>query len=149
MKYFLFLLLIACTSCSLFDGLKKNSFAYDDGKTLPLVVPKGFRKVELQTDSAGNKTRMFTYGDGGTLYFYYGDTIKNRNPIDTMMHIAKFYPQDVLFYKGQDSSNGLFWRESRYKNFRFGYRNISFEREALFDSSLNNTGWQVVNAPIP
>lgn len=148
MKYLLFLLLLSFASCSLFDGMRKNSFAYTDEKTLPLVIPKGFKKVELHTDSAGNKTRLFTYSDGGTLYFYYGDTTKNLHPIDTVMHIAKFYPQEVLFYKGQDSNNGLFWRESRYKNFRFGYRNISFEREALFDSSLNNAGWQV-KAPIP
>ena len=149
MKYFLFLLLISCASCSLFDGMRRNSFAYADGQTLPLVVPKGFKKANMQTDAAGNKTQVFSYSGGETLYFYYGDTTKNYPPIDTSMHIGKFYPENVLFYKGQDNSNGSFWRESRYKNFRFGYKNVSTVREALFDSSVNYAGWQVVKAPIP
>src|SRR5215213_7632043 len=133
MKYGLFLLLIAFSSCSLFDGMKKKSFAYSDGQSLPLVVPKGFRKVELNTDNAGNKTKLFSYRDGAALYFYYGDTALT---IDTTMHISKFYPADVQYYKAQDSSNGLFWRESRYKYFRLGYRNISAEKEGMFDSSV-------------
>ena len=144
MKYFLFLLLIGCFSCSLFDGMRKNSFAYDDGQIMPLAIPKGFKKEELQTDSAGNKIKLFSYADGSIIYFYYGDTTKNYQPIHTSMNIAKYYPGNVLFYKGQDSSNRLFWRESRYKNFRFGYRNISFEREALFDSSVNYAASQAI-----
>ena len=144
MKYSLFCLLGFLTSCSLFDGMRKNSFAYSGGDVLPLVVPKGYKKVELKTDSAGNKIRVFSYPDGAALYFYYGDTTKNTLPIDTSMNIAKFYPANVPFYKGQDSSKGLFWRESQYKNFRFGYRNITSEREALFDSSVNHAAWQVL-----
>ena len=141
MKYSLFLLLIAVSSCSLFDGMRKKSFAYDEGQSLPLVIPKGFSKTELKTDSAGNKTKLFSYGDGAALYFYYGDT---EIAIDTTMHISKFYPGNVQYYKGQDSSNGLFWRESRYKNFRFGYRNIATEKEGMFDSSVNYAAWQVI-----
>ncbi len=129
--------------------MRKSSFAYADREVLPLVVPKGFNKVELKTDSAGNRTRLFSYGDGAALYFYYGDTISKNLPVDTSLNIAKYYPGDVQFYKGQDSSNGLFWRESQYKNFRFGYRNITGERETLFDSSLNYAGWQMVKTPMP
>src|SRR5215213_4485803 len=112
MKQFLFFLLIGCASCSLFDGMRRNSFVYADGQTLPLAVPKSFRKVNVQTDAAGNRIQVFSYADGGSLYFYYGDSTKEYQPIDTSMHIAKFYPGNVLFYKGQDNSNKLFWRES-------------------------------------
>lgn len=129
--------------------MKKNSFAYDERQALSLIVPKGFNKMDLIQDSTGNKRQVFSYGDGGSLYFYHGDTTKEYLTIDTSMNIAKYYPLEILFYKGQDSSNGLFWRESRYKNFRFGYKNISTEKEALFDSSVNYAGWQVVKAPIP
>ena len=144
MKYSLFLSLLFFASCSLFDGMRKKSFAYDEQQSLSLIVPKGFKKAEQATDSAGNKTRLFSYDNGGALYFYYGDTAKNNLSFDTTMHIAKFYPGNVQFYKGQDSSNGLFWRESRYKNFRFGYRNISTEKEGMFDSSVNHAAWQVI-----
>lgn len=144
MKYSWFLLLVVFASCSLFDGMRKNSFVYDDGKMLSLNVPKGYNKVELKTDSEGNKTRLFSYGNGGTLYFYFGDTTKEYQAVDTAMHIPKYYPVNVKFYKAQDSSNGLFWRESSYKNFRFGYKNISIQREGVFDSAINYAAWQVI-----
>jgi hypothetical protein len=142
MKYSLLLVLVVLTSCSLFNAMRKNSFAYADHEVLPLLVPKDYKNVELKADNAGNKTCVFSYEDGGALYFYYGDTTKNNLFIDTSMNIPKYYPENVQFYKGLDSSNGLFWRESQYKNFRFGYRNITTEREALFDSSVNYAAWQ-------
>ena len=48
MKWMLILLLIGFASCSLFDGMRSNSFAYDQGQVLPLVIPKGFTKAELK-----------------------------------------------------------------------------------------------------
>ena len=144
MRKLLVLLLIGFASCSLFDGMKKKSFEYGNAQFLPLLVPKGYKKAEIKTDSAGNKMQLFAYANGGTLYFAFGDTTKIYQPVDTTMNIAKFYPGNVLFYKGQDSSNRLFWRESRYKNFRFGYRNISGEEESALDSSVNYAGWQII-----
>jgi len=144
MKWILILLVAGFASCSLFDGMKKNSFEYKNGESLPLFIPKRFSKLKLQTDSAGNRMQVFRNSDGGELYFYYGDTTKEYFLIDTSMHIAKYYPGDVQFYKGQDSNNGLFWRESRYGNFRFGYRNVSSDREGWFDSSINYTAKQIL-----
>ena len=149
MKRLWILLVVSCASCSLFDGMKKNSFSYNESHILPLVVPKGFKKSELKTDAAGNKTRVFSYGDGSSLYFYYGDSTKEYQPIDTLMNIPKFYPENVLFFKGQDNCNGLFWRESRFRNFRFGYKNFSANREGWFDSSVNYSARQIVKTPIP
>jgi hypothetical protein len=123
--------------------MRKNSFAYANEQSMPLLIPKGFKKMELKTDSAGNKTRLFSYGDGSAIYFYYGDTTKEYQSIDTAVNIVKYYPANVSFYKGQDS-NGLFWRESRYQNFRFGYKNVSRERESYFDSSVNYAAWQAI-----
>lgn len=140
----LILLVIGVTSCSLFDGMRRNSFTYKNGESLSLFIPKRFTKRKLQTDSAGNTTQVFQYSNGGELYFYYGDSTKEYFPIDTSMHIAKYYPNDVQFYKGQDSNNGLFWRENRYGNFRFGYKNISSDREGWFDSSINYAAKQIL-----
>jgi hypothetical protein len=124
--------------------MKKNSFAYQNGKILPLSIPKGYQKSELQTDSAGNRTHIFLYDNQAALYFYYGDTTESNLPTDTSVNISKSYPLTVPFFKGQDSSTGLFWRESRFKNFRFGYRNISAEKEILFDSSVNYAAWRAI-----
>ena len=148
MKNFLFLLLIGCASCSLFDGMRKKTFEYNNGQFLSLLVPKGYKKVEVQTDGAGNRLHLFSYANDASLYFAFGDTTKEYQPIDTTMNIAKFYPGNVLFYKGQHNNNRLFWRESKYKNFRFGYRNISGKEESAFDSSVNYAGWQVIRKGI-
>src|SRR5690242_18187529 len=144
MKWMLILLVAGFASCSLFDGMRKNSFVYKNGESLPLFIPKRFTKQDLQTDAEGNRMRVFKYANGSELYFYYGDTTKEYLLIDTSIHIAKYYPADVKFYKGQDNSNGLFWRENRYGNFRFGYRHISSDREGWFDSSLNYAAWQII-----
>lgn len=149
MKKLLILLLLGCASCSLFDGMRKNSFAYNGEKILPLSIPKRLKKMNLQTDEGGNKIQVFSYANGGELYFYFGDTTKEHVSIDTTMHILKYYPENVAFYKGQDSSNGLFWRESRYKNFKFGYKNVSADREGWFDSSLNYAAWQMIKTSNP
>jgi len=144
MKKLLFLLLIGCTSCSLFDGMKKRSFEYDNGQSLPLLVPKGYKKAEVQADATGNKVHMFSYANNASLYFAFGDTTKEYQAIDTTMNIAKFYPANVLLYKGQNNNDRLFWRESRYKNFRFGYRNISSKKESAFDYSVNYATSQIL-----
>ena len=144
MKKLLIVLLIGFASCSLFDGMKKNSFAYSEREFLPLFVPKGFRKSNVQTDSSGNRRQTFFYQGGGELYFYVGDSTRPILPIDTAKNIPKYYPGNVRYYKGQDNS-GSFWRENQYKNFRFGYRNVSAEREAFFDSSINYAAWQLLN----
>ena len=144
MKWYLILLVIGFASCSLFDEMRKSSFTYKNGKSLSLFVPKRFTKLKLQTDSAGNRIQVFQYSNGGELYFYYGDSTNEYFPIDTSMHIAKYYPEVVQFYKGQDSNNGLFWRESRYGNFRFGYRNVSIDKEGWFDSSINYAAKQIL-----
>ena len=144
MKKLWFLLLISCTSCSLFDGMKKRSFEYGNAQSLPLLVPKGYKKAEVQTDSAGNKVFLFSYANDASLYFAFGDTTKEYQYIDTAMNIAKYYPEHVLLYKGQNTNNRLFWRESRYQNFRLGYRNISSEKESAFDSSINYASWQLM-----
>lgn len=128
--------------------MRRNSFAYKDGESLSLSIPKRFTKQGLQTDAGGNRMQVFKYANEGELYFYYGDTTKEYLVIDTSMNIAKYYPGEVLYYKGQDSSSGLFWRENRYGNFRFGYKGVSGDREGWFDSSLNYAAWKLIKANI-
>jgi hypothetical protein len=150
MKWMLFLIMVGFASCSLFDGMRRNSFAYKEGESLPLFIPKRSAKLNLQIDDSGNRMQVFQYPNGGELYFYYGKTTKESLSIDTSMHIAKYYPGEVLYYKGQDNSNLSFWRENRYGNFRFGYRGVSGDREGWFDSSLNYAAWQLIKgAPVP
>ena len=147
MKFFFIILVVFFSSCSLFDGLRKRSFVYKEDGTdhhLSVLVPKGYKKVNVTIDSAGNKIKRYTYSDGAFLYFFHGDSTKEIQAIDTAMNIAKFYPGNTKYYKGQDSSNGLFWRESGYKNLRFGYKNINHDVEARFDSAVNYASWQQI-----
>ena len=146
MKVYLFILVVLFSSCSLFDAMKKKSFVYKERgleETLPLLVPKGYKSVNV-IDSGGNKVQTYTYGDGAVLYFAYGDTTNKIQSIDTTVNISKVYPEAIPYFKVLDSNN-LFRRESRFGNLRLGYKNVGWEHEARFDSSINYASWQQIN----
>ena len=145
MKVYLIILAVALSSCALFDGMRKKSFVYKErglNERLDLLVPKGYKNVSV-VDSAGNRMQAYEYGDGAVLYFAYGDTTKKIQSIDTTINISKVYPISVPYFKVLDSNN-LFRRESRFGNLRFGYKNVGWEQEAKFDSSINYASWQQI-----
>lgn len=145
MKVYVLILAVLFSSCSLFDGMRKRSFVYKDlGKEeiLFLMVPKGYKDVRL-VDSARNRVQAYTYSGGAVLYFAYGDTTQKIQAVDTTINIPKIYPVSVPYFKVLDSNN-LFRRESRFGNLRFGYKNVGWEQEARFDSSINYASWQQI-----
>lgn len=139
------MLLLFGTSCTLLRGYKKREFIYtvnNQPQRAVLLVPKGYGKETIITDSAtGNKEQVYTYGGGMLLYFVQAvDTTKLYQFIDTTNHIPKLFPTGGLVYKGMDE-NGLYWREIRKDNFRAGYRGVSVALETKFDSALNRAGY--------
>lgn len=139
----LFLLLAFCASCSIFSALRKRQFTFIDGgeaQTLRIKVPKRYAKKETITDSSGNKSDSYHYGNGALLYVVHTtDTLTLFQPIDTVNNIPLPYPNGGWMYKGVDST-GLFWREVRTDSFRFGYRFVPYDQEILFDSAVNYAG---------
>ena len=131
----LFLLTIICQSCFLFSNFRKTKVTLDE-HTVKTVVPKKFTKAPMETDSLGNQVQYYHYSDGGILYFaFLKDTTTDLQPINYKDNIAKDL-YGTVYFKGLDSSNH-FWRETRFGNYRAGYRNVDEEDEGNFDSTIN------------
>jgi hypothetical protein len=141
MKLFLFLFTaVILSSCFLFSNFRRSSFSYSGNgtsQTVPLVVPKGYNKIERQTDSAtGNEEIYYRYPGKAVLYFVVAkDTTKEYQRINYELNV----PQPIYtgrFYKGVDSSD-LYWRETRMGFYRAGYYNIERGDDWEFDSAVN------------
>ena len=141
MKQFIafFLLMTWCSSCFLFRDFKKASFSFSENGTkhsVNIVVPKKYSKTETRTDSAGNQVHYFLYPGGAQLYFaQLKDTTIELQTINYADNIPKELYQ-TIFYKGVDSANH-YWRETRFNNYRAGYRNVEEGNDGTFDSAIN------------
>ena len=141
MKQFIafFLLTIFCSSCFLFSDMKKANFSFSENGTkhsVNVVVPKKYSKTETRIDSAGNQVHYFLYPDGAELYFaFLRDTATELQTINYTENIPKQLYQTV-FYKGVDSTN-RYWRETRFDNYKAGYRNVNEDDDGTFDSAVN------------
>jgi hypothetical protein len=141
MKQFIafFVLMICCNSCFLFSDLKKRSFSFSQNgikHPINVVVPKKYSKTETRIDSSGNQVHYFIYPGGAELYFaFLKDTTTELQTINYDENIPRQLYQ-TIFYKGVDSTNH-YWRETRFNNYKAGYRNVEEEDNGTFDSAIN------------
>lgn len=144
MKFTAIFILLFTVSCTLLRGFRKRELAYADAGVngrVRVLVPKGYSREAVQTDSAGNKEQVYTYGGGVSFYFIQAaDTVKPHLFIDTSNHVPRLHPAGGRVFKGQNG-NGTFWREIYAGRYRFGYRNVPRSLEARFDSALNYAGY--------
>jgi len=136
----LLLLCSVLSSCFLFPKYRRTSFTYNDNTntySIPVIIPKGFTKERTEVDSSGNTILTYSYGPELFYMAYMSDTSSAIHAIDETINIPRFYePTGALVYKGMDSIH-LYWREVRQNKLRSGYRNVSGEMEARFDSATN------------
>ena len=131
-----FFLLASLSSCFLFSDFSKTRMSYSDAPAFDVIIPKKAEKSELITDSSGNEVKMFYYDNGTVLYFAkMKDTSVAYQDINYDMNIPGTLYNSV-YYKGVDS-NGRYWRETRFGNYKAGYYLVHEERDGVFDSSLN------------
>jgi hypothetical protein len=139
MKLIAFLLLmLVCNSCFLLSDFKKTrfSFSHNDKGSVKLPVPKKFSKSELKTDSSGNQVQYYFYSDGPVLYFaFLKDTSTQLQPINYDLNVPREVYQ-TIYFKGLDSSY-RYWRETRFGNYKAGYKNVIEGDDGKFDSSIN------------
>jgi len=136
-RIILILLITVASSCTLFNGFKKQTFNQTDGQSFKLLVPKGWSKVDINNEADGSFEKVYSYSNGAA--FYVSNTGKPLTPnrvIDTVQHIPLQRPTGALIYKGV-MPGLLYWREIQQNNFRFGYRNVPTDLEIRFDSALN------------
>ena len=140
MRAFVFLfLLIVFNSCSLFSDFKRTRFSFSENganRSVNTVVPKKYSKTETRVDSIGNQVHYFFYPGGAELYFaFLKDTTTELQTINYEENIPKDLYQ-TIFYKGIDSTSH-YWRETRFGNYKAGYKNADEGEDGVFDSSIN------------
>jgi hypothetical protein len=134
-----FILITVCQSCFLFPKFKKESFSFNEKgqqKNFTVVIPKGFSKSEKRMDSSGNEEQFYYYPGGTSLYFVrVVDTAVQYQPINYELNIPKEI-YSTVFFKRIDSANRL-WRETRFSNYKLGYRSAEKGEDWKFDSAIN------------
>jgi len=132
-------ILIVFNSCFLFRDFRRSRFSFsENGRSLPVevVVPKGYSRTESQIDSAGNQIQYYYYSGGTVLYFaLMKDTATELQPINYNLNIPRQL-YHTIYFKGLDSADH-YWRETRFNNYRAGYKNVEEGEDGNFDSSLN------------
>jgi hypothetical protein len=141
MKLFLFLgLALVFSSCFLLSDFKKERLTFTENgvsKNYTVVVPKGAKKTQRRVDSSGNEEMYYHYSNGTTLYFVkVVDTNLHYLPIDYETNLPKSI-YNTLFFKGVDSSNTYYWRETRFDHYKLGYLDAERGEEWKFDSAIN------------
>lgn len=138
-RFLFFFLIIFFSSCFLRRDYKRLNFTYANSggaTTIPLVVPRGYSKVE-KGDTAGVTLQTFYYPNGAVLYTaYLTDTTVEVQSFDKTLHQPQIHRLGGLVYKGQDERE-LFYREIRQGPLRFGYRSVPKKAEFEFDSATN------------
>jgi len=133
------ILIMVCNSCFLFSDFRKKQFSFkQDGtnRTVKILVPKKFSKSQFKTDSLGNQVKYYFYRNGSVLYFaFLKDSSIALQPINYDLNIARELYQ-TIYFKGLDSANH-YWRETRFGNYKTGYKNVDEEEDGKFDSSVN------------
>ncbi len=136
-RIILAILITVASSCTLFNGFRKQTFTEGDGNSFKILVPKGWSNVAVNREADGTFEKVYRYSNGTS--FYVSNTDKPFTPnkiIDTARHIPLQSPTGGLIYKGV-MPGLLYWREIQQNNFRFGYRNVPVELESRFDSAVN------------
>ncbi|RYY92577.1 MAG: hypothetical protein EOO11_21105 [Chitinophagaceae bacterium] len=132
------LLLLACNP---YRALRHSEadFATAKGPSLDYKVPKGWKHVRAETDSAGHSVRVYEYGGGTVFYVAYAPGGGTVQPIPRDRHVPKMLPTADTSFKEQSDGTTRLWREDVKGILRAGYINVAEGKpEALFDSAVNS-----------
>ncbi|TCZ73691.1 hypothetical protein [Flaviaesturariibacter aridisoli] len=135
---FLFLLV----ACNPYKALRPATADFAAGQgpaALSYKVPKGWKNVRSETDSAGRPVKLYDYGGGTVFYVAYAPKGGNIQPIPRDRHVPRLLPSGDTLYKEQSEQTGRIWREDVKGALRAGYINVKEgTSEALFDSAVNS-----------
>lgn len=138
---FFLLPLMLALACSGPRNLQRAQFVYREGEklqTLSLPVPQGFNEDKMLLDTNGGKEQYYYYPSGALFYFTNKVTWNTEN--DSLIRVqqgSRFSPKRASYtYKGVDR-NGLYWKEVRINDFRYGYSYVPKSLVGPFDDALN------------
>ncbi|GAB4094233.1 hypothetical protein [Flaviaesturariibacter terrae] len=133
------LLLLACNPYKAMRPSRADFSTATGPLGISFRVPKGWRSVRNETDSAGRLVKFYEYGGGTVFYVAYAPQGGNIQPIPRERHVPKLLPSGDTLYKEESGATSRIWREDIKGLLRAGYINVTEgKREALFDSAVNS-----------
>ena len=139
LRIMLFFTVISLQSCFLFGKFRKQQLSFSDQDapaSYQVLLPKGFTSAHKRIDTTGNEEVYYHYADGSQLYFVrVKDSSVAYQPINYALNLPRSLYHSIYF-KGIDSL-GRYWRETRFLNYKLGYRSVEPGEDWKFDSALN------------
>ena len=138
-RYFLFILLLLVSSCSVISGLSQRQFSFikdDRHKKLVFRLPKGSVDEKFRVGENEAKEQFYYFGDGSVFYIARHITWQTINNFRIDGLGIKDKRGDRAF-SGKDD-NGLYWKEIQFEDFRIGYGYVAAARLELFNKALNS-----------
>ena len=135
-----FICSILLTACSTFSGMKKHHFEYwneGDRKTVLIHVPSPYAEKKMILDTTGGKELFYYYANGALFYIARSVSWPTENQAFIEYLRASSSEKNSFSFTGKDET-GLFWKEIRVEDFRFGYTYVSSAQKARFEQAINS-----------
>ncbi|MBL7744822.1 MAG: hypothetical protein JNN00_15220 [Chitinophagaceae bacterium] len=142
MKYFLFtgmvILITMSMSCFLSEDIGRRNFVfYKEEKKHRLVfaLPKGKSEEKYRIGENDAKEQFYYFGDGAVFYVARHTTWPTVNKF----RIEALDPknQKNSSFNGKDS-DGLYWKEIQFEEFKVGYAYVNTEKVERFNDALSS-----------
>jgi hypothetical protein len=124
------------TSCSMIGTFKQRQFDFNkDGRERKLLfrLPRGNEQENFRVGEGGAKEQFYYLGDGSVFYVARNITWQtvNKHRIDGLGSKGR-----ASSFSGKDT-DGLYWKEIQFEEFRIGYAYVSADRLDRFNEVLN------------
>jgi hypothetical protein len=141
MKAYLFILgaISLLCSCQSSNKLRTVHFNSDAGKSLlnaKLKIPAWASIKKIKADAESGKENQYLYPDSSVFYITNKQGTPNYSLIRSQENAySKQFMSDSLSLTGIDEK-GNYWREIKYLNLFYGYKNVPLNKKQLFDEAL-------------
>ena len=142
MKLYLFIFgtISFLSSCQSSNKLRTVHFDSDAGKNVlnaKLKIPAWTSIKKIKADAESGKEDQYLYADSSIFYI----TNKQGTPNYSLIRgqeaaYSKQFMSDSLSLTGIDEK-GNYWREIKYLNLFYGYKNVPLNKKQAFDEALS------------
>lgn len=130
--------LLLSAACSPVNDIGKKRFIYNLGDKehkLVFALPKGRSEEKYRVGAGEAKEQFYYFGDGSVFYVARHITWPTVNKF----RIEALPPkeQNASSFTGKDS-DGLYWKEIQFEEFKVGYAYVNAERVGRFNDALSS-----------
>jgi hypothetical protein len=105
-----------------------------------MKIPKGSTLVKITAAGEGEEHRYW-YRDSSVIYLstLSGSGTLNESFINSQpVNYNKRFSSDTASFSGIDGK-GNYWKEVKRGNLLYGYSNVPFNKQTIFDKAINST----------